>query len=152
MASRFTRRALLSAGAGGALSAWTCGRGRSATPGALEKSKLVAAIPVDAASFLPIYLAALRTWKEQGLDIELTAFRGDAEVSQALVGGSVDFSVQSADGLINMLVANQPVIAFYAAHLRTADVFVPLVILVVIGILINSLGNALEARLQAWKA
>jgi len=42
-------------------------------------------------------------------------------------------------------------ITFYAAHLRTADVFVPLVILVVIGLLINQLGNALEARLQAWR-
>ena len=37
------------------------------------------------------------------------------------------------------------------AHLRTADVFVPLVILVVIGLLINQLGNMLEARLQAWR-
>jgi NitT/TauT family transport system permease protein len=43
-------------------------------------------------------------------------------------------------------------ITFYAAHLRTADVFVPLVILVVIGLMINQLGNALEARLQAWRA
>ena len=42
-------------------------------------------------------------------------------------------------------------ITFYAAHLRTADVFVPLVILVLIGLLINQLGNALEARLQAWR-
>jgi ABC-type nitrate/sulfonate/bicarbonate transport system permease component len=42
-------------------------------------------------------------------------------------------------------------ITFYAAHLRTADVFVPLVILVAIGIAINQLGNALEARLQAWR-
>jgi hypothetical protein len=30
----------------------------AATPGPIEKRKLVAAIPVDAASFLPIYLAA----------------------------------------------------------------------------------------------
>jgi NitT/TauT family transport system permease protein len=43
-------------------------------------------------------------------------------------------------------------ITFYAAHLRTADVFVPLVILVVIGLAINQLGNMLEARLQAWRA
>jgi ABC-type nitrate/sulfonate/bicarbonate transport system permease component len=43
-------------------------------------------------------------------------------------------------------------ITFYAAHLRTADVFVPLVILVVIGLLINQLGSALETRLQAWRA
>jgi NitT/TauT family transport system substrate-binding protein len=85
-----------------------------AAAAALERSKLIAAIPVDAASFLPIYLAAGRTWKQQGLDIELTAFRGDAEVSQALSGGSIDFSIQSADGLINMLNAGQAVIAFYA--------------------------------------
>ena len=43
-------------------------------------------------------------------------------------------------------------ITFYAAHLRTADVFVPLTILVVIGLVINQLGNALETRLQAWRA
>jgi ABC-type nitrate/sulfonate/bicarbonate transport system permease component len=43
-------------------------------------------------------------------------------------------------------------ITFYAAHLRTADVFVPLTILVVIGLLLNALGNALEARLQTWRA
>jgi NitT/TauT family transport system permease protein len=42
-------------------------------------------------------------------------------------------------------------VTFYAAHLRTADVFVPLVILVVIGLAINQLGNMLEARLQAWR-
>jgi NitT/TauT family transport system permease protein len=43
-------------------------------------------------------------------------------------------------------------ITFYAAHLRTADVFVPLTILVVIGIAINAIGNRIEARLQAWRA
>jgi NitT/TauT family transport system permease protein len=42
-------------------------------------------------------------------------------------------------------------ITYYAAHLRTADVFVPLVILVVIGILINQLSYALETRLRAWR-
>jgi len=31
-------------------------------------------------------------------------------------------------------------------------VFVPLMILVVIGLLINQLGNAVEARLQSWRA
>jgi len=32
-------------------------------------------------------------------------------------------------------------ITFYASHLRTAECFVPLVILVVIGLLINQLGT-----------
>jgi NitT/TauT family transport system substrate-binding protein len=111
-ASRISRRKLLQAGAGAGLA--TLARTSASAAGPLEKSKLIAAIPVDAASFLPIYLAAGRTWKQQGLDIELTAFRGDAEVSQALIGGSIDFSIQSADGLINMINAGQPVIAFYA--------------------------------------
>jgi NitT/TauT family transport system substrate-binding protein len=111
-AIRISRRSLLQAGAG--LAAVVHAPVSAANIGPLEKRKLLAAIPVDAASFLPIYLAAGRTWKSQGLDIELTAFRGDAEVSQALIGGSIDFSIQSADGLINMINAGQPVIAFYA--------------------------------------
>src|SRR5258708_35038557 len=109
-----SRRAVVRSGGGGGLAALTPAPVSAATLGPPEKKKLTAAIPVDAASFLPIYLAAGRTWKSQGLDIELTAFRGDAEVSQALAGGSIDFSVQSADGLINMINAGQPVIALYA--------------------------------------
>jgi ABC-type nitrate/sulfonate/bicarbonate transport system substrate-binding protein len=112
MAYQISRRMLLQVASG--LAALAHGPAGAATLGSLERSKLIAAIPVDAASFLPIYLAAGRTWKQQGLDIELTAFRGDAEVSQALSGGSIDFSIQSADGLINMLNAGQAVIAFYA--------------------------------------
>ncbi len=113
-ANQISRRTLLQAGAGAGLTALTRSPVSAAALGPLERGKLVAAIPVDAASFLPIYLAAGRTWKQQGLDIALTAFRGDAEVSQALAGGSIDFSIQSADGLINMINVGQPVIAFYA--------------------------------------
>jgi NitT/TauT family transport system substrate-binding protein len=105
-----SRRTVLQAGAGAGLAALA----RTPALGAIEKSKLVAAIPVDAASFLPVYLAAARTWTQRGLNVELTAFRGDAEVSQALIGGSIDFSIQSADGLVNMINAGAPVIAFYA--------------------------------------
>ena len=109
-----SRRTLLQAGTGAALSVAAHSPLLAAPAGKPEKSRLTAAIPVDAASFLPVYLAAARTWKEQGLEIDLTAFRGDAEASQALAGGSIDFTVQSADGLINVINAGQPVIAFYA--------------------------------------
>jgi NitT/TauT family transport system substrate-binding protein len=109
-----SRRTLLRASAGIGLAAAARAPALAAPAGKPEKSRLTAAIPVDAASFLPVYLAAARTWKEQGLDIELTAFRGDAEASQALAGGSIDFTVQSADGLINVINAGQPVIGFYA--------------------------------------
>jgi NitT/TauT family transport system permease protein len=43
-------------------------------------------------------------------------------------------------------------VTFYAAHLRTADVFVPLLILVVIGIIINQVSNSVESRLQSWRS
>jgi ABC-type nitrate/sulfonate/bicarbonate transport system permease component len=39
----------------------------------------------------------------------------------------------------------------YAAHLKTADVFVPLVAFVVIGVITTQLAIMLEARLQSWK-
>lgn len=107
-----SRRTLLRTGTAAAVSA--AAAPAFAAPAKLEKPKLTIAIPVDAASFLPVYLAAARTWKEQGLDAQLTAFRGDAEVSQALVGGSIDISVQSGDGLINLVDTGQPVIGFYA--------------------------------------
>src|SRR5579883_308022 len=81
---------------------------------ALEKPKLTLGLAVPAASFLPVYLASARTWKEQGLSVEIVSFRGDAEVSQAMAGGSLDLSLQSLDGLINIINADQPVKGFYA--------------------------------------
>jgi ABC-type nitrate/sulfonate/bicarbonate transport system permease component len=39
----------------------------------------------------------------------------------------------------------------YAAHLKTADVFVPLVAFVIIGVITTQLAIILEARLQMWK-
>jgi NitT/TauT family transport system substrate-binding protein len=69
---------------------------------------------VPAASFLPVYVAAARTWKDAGLEVEIVSFRGDAEVSQAMAGGSLDLSLQSLDGLINLINSNQPVKGFYA--------------------------------------
>src|SRR5882757_8072405 len=89
-------------------------RRAGAAPGQIEKRKLTLGLAVPAASFLPVYVAAARTWKEQGLEVEIVSFRGDAEVSQAMAGGSLDLSLQSFDGLINLIVANQPVKGFYA--------------------------------------
>ncbi len=82
--------------------------------GKVEKPKLTLGVAVPGASFLPVYVAAARTWKEMGLDVNVVTFRGDAEVSQAMAGNSIDLSVQSPDGLINMINAGQGVKAFYA--------------------------------------
>jgi NitT/TauT family transport system substrate-binding protein len=79
-----------------------------------EKPSLRIGLPVEATSFLPVYVAQAKTWAAQGLDVSLVSFRGDAEVSQALIGDSVDINVQSTNGLINMINAGQPVTGFYA--------------------------------------
>jgi NitT/TauT family transport system substrate-binding protein len=110
-----TRRRFIQFGTAVALG--TAGRNLARAAGEIgkpEKPKLTLGIPVDAATFMPIYIAAARTWKQHGLDIELLSFRGDAEVSQALAGGSVDLTLQSLDGLINLMNGGQPVKAFYA--------------------------------------
>jgi NitT/TauT family transport system permease protein len=39
----------------------------------------------------------------------------------------------------------------YGAHLRTADVFVPLLVFVAIGLVLTKLSTLVEDRLQAWK-
>jgi NitT/TauT family transport system substrate-binding protein len=109
-----TRRGFTQAAAAAAVAPALRSRAWAATPGPLEKSRLTLGIPLDAASFTPVYVAAARTFKPRGLDVELVSFRGDAEVAQALAGDSIDLSLQSLDGLINLINAGQPVQGFYA--------------------------------------
>ncbi len=115
---RLTRRRFVQA-AGVAAVAGLRGHALAAPLGPLEKPRLTLGIPVDAASFTPVYVAAARTWKPQGLDIELVSFRGDAEVAQALAGNSIDLSLQSLDGLINLINAGQGVQGFYAGFYQS---------------------------------
>ena len=117
--SRLTRRRFAQAGAAAAAVAGIGRRARAAPLGPIEKPRLTLGIPLDAASFTPVYVAAARTWKPQGLDIELISFRGDAEVAQALAGDSIDLSLQSLDGLINLINAGQPVRGFYAGFYQS---------------------------------
>jgi NitT/TauT family transport system substrate-binding protein len=111
---RLTRRGFAQAGAAAVACAGLRRRAFAAPLGPIERPRLTLGIPLDAASFTPVYVAAAHTWKPQGLDIELISFRGDAEVAQALAGNSIDLSLQSLDGLINLINAGQPVRGFYA--------------------------------------
>jgi NitT/TauT family transport system substrate-binding protein len=81
-----------------------------------EVSTVRVGIAVESTSYLPLYIANARTWKSQGIDVQLLAFRGDAEVSQALAGGSIDIACGSTSGLINLVKAQQDIIGFYAGY------------------------------------
>jgi NitT/TauT family transport system substrate-binding protein len=116
---RLTRRRFAQAGAAAALAGLERRHALAAPLGPIEQPRLTLGIPLDAASFTPVYVAAARTWKPQGLDIELISFRGDAEVAQALAGDSIDISLQSLDGLINLINSGQPVRGFYAGFYQS---------------------------------
>ena len=116
---RLTRRRFAQGGAAAAAFAGLERHALAAALGPIEKPRLTLGIPLDAASFTPVYVAAARTWKPQGLDIELISFRGDAEVAQALAGDSIDISLQSLDGLINLINSGQPVRGFYAGFYQS---------------------------------
>lgn len=79
-----------------------------------EKSVLKVGIPVNATSFMPIYIIRNYTAGDEGLQIEIVVFRGDAGVSQALAANSIDVALASLNGLINMISAGHKVKAFYA--------------------------------------
>ena len=108
-----TRRRFVQAGAAAA-SLGRAAFARAAEIGTPERRQLKLGLAIDAASFTAAYVADARTWKPLGLEVETITFRGDAEVAQALAGGSVDISLQSLDGLFNLLNSGQPVIGFYA--------------------------------------
>lgn len=108
----FARRTFVVAGT--AALAVLAGIGSAAAIGNPEKTDLKVGAAVVGATFLPLYLAADRTWKEQGLDAELVSFRTDSEASQALVGGSIDVAVLSGVALATLVASNQPCIGFYA--------------------------------------
>jgi NitT/TauT family transport system substrate-binding protein len=80
----------------------------------LEKPSLTIGTAVESPTQLPLYVAIARTFKEQGLDVKVLGFRGDAESAQALAGGSIDINLASSTGLINLIGAGQPIIGFYA--------------------------------------
>jgi NitT/TauT family transport system substrate-binding protein len=107
-----TRRDVLAAGSATALAALARPAFGAFPPP--EQPSIKVGTAVTAMSFLPVYVAYAHTWKAQGLDVQLVQFRGDAEVAQALVGGSIDVSYGSLNGVINMINSNQPVIGFYA--------------------------------------
>lgn len=95
--------------------AFTGGLLAAAIPkGKPEHPSLRVGLAVEAMSLLPAYVANARTYKDAGLDVSLVAFRGDAEVAQALAGDSIDVSYASLNGLLNLINSGQPIIGFYS--------------------------------------
>jgi NitT/TauT family transport system substrate-binding protein len=81
-----------------------------------ESTKLAVGLAVNAISYLPVWVADQKGFlKEEGItDVKVLAFRGDADVLQALVGGTVDVNVSSLTGLVNSIKSGQKFNAVWA--------------------------------------
>lgn len=81
---------------------------------ALEKKQLKIGLAIEATTYLPIYLADSKGFfKEEGLDVKLYTFKGDAGAIQALAGNSVDVNIASLSGVVHAINAGQPMVAFW---------------------------------------
>jgi NitT/TauT family transport system substrate-binding protein len=74
-----------------------------------EQTKLSIGLPVPVLTFLPAWVADQKGFlKEEGItDVKVLAFRGDADVVQALAGGTTDINIASLTGLVTTIQAGQ---------------------------------------------
>ncbi len=74
-----------------------------------EVTKLTVGLPVPAFSLLPTWVSDQKGFlKEEGFtEVKILAFRGDADVVQALASGSIDINAASLTGLVNSITAGQ---------------------------------------------
>ena len=115
MARQPSRAALLAGAASATLAAACTPAALAATTyGKPETPNLRVGIPLDATSYLPLYIASQTTWKDAGLNVQLLAFRGGTESNQALAGDSIDINCGSLSDLVSLVGAQQPVIGIYA--------------------------------------
>ncbi len=74
-----------------------------------ESSRLNIGLAVPSFSYLPCWVAEQKGFlKEEGItDVKILAFKGDADVLQALVAGTIDMSVSSVPGIIEGIKSGQ---------------------------------------------
>ena len=83
-----------------------------------EMTRINIGLPVPAISFLPTWAADQKGFfKEEGItEVKILAFRGDADVIQALAAGSVDINVASLNGLITTISSGQKFRAVWSGY------------------------------------
>src|SRR3989304_6187932 len=72
-----------------------------------ELTKLSIGLPVPALTFLPAWVADQKGFlKEEGIpEVKVLAFRGDADVVQALAAGTTDINIASLIGLVGTITS-----------------------------------------------
>lgn len=95
-----------------------CGSSSGSSSGASKSTgSITVGLPVDDASYGPMYLAADRNlFAKHGLKVKLVVFQGGAELAKAVVGGSVDVAVSALSEMIPAVEQHQPLKAFYGGY------------------------------------
>jgi len=71
-------------------------------------------LPVEATTLTPVYLAeAKNLWAQQGLTVTTVTFKGDAELTKAVLSGDVDVAIGSLTGPLTAVEAGQEIKVFY---------------------------------------
>lgn len=83
-----------------------------------ELTKLSIAVPVPALTFLPAWVADQKGFlREEGItEVKVLAFRGDADVVQALAAGTVDINLASLIGLVGTIASGQKFKAVWSGY------------------------------------
>jgi len=82
---------------------------------ALDKVKLGKAVPNSFAFAVADVGVAAKTFEQEGIELEIAAFRGDAQMQQALTAGSVDIGLGSGPGM-GFRVKGVPAVAVAAMY------------------------------------
>lgn len=83
-------------------------------PAAEAQTEITIGLPVTTSTFLPLYMAAEEGYfEEEGLDVEVVAFRGGTDLVRGMIAGAVDVGVTSLAGVNVGIAAGQPLKAFY---------------------------------------
>jgi NitT/TauT family transport system permease protein len=102
----------------------------------------------------PSLVRAVRVFGGSNTDVILKAVL-PASLPLVLAGARIGLSRALIGVVLGEMFSSNAGLGFrmtvYAAHLKTADVFVPLVTFVVIGVITTQLAIMLEGRLQSWK-
>lgn len=102
----------------------------------------------------PWVVCAVRVFGGSSRDVVLKAVL-PASMPMVMAGFRIGLSRALIGVVLGEMFSSNAGLGFrmtvYAAHLKTADVFVPLVTFVAIGIVTTQLALLLEARLQNWK-
>lgn len=88
--------------------------------GNLEKVEVTIGLPLTTSTFIPLYLAEeVGFFKEEGLNVNIVAFKGGTDLVRGMVAGAVDFGVGALAEALVGVETGQGIKVFYSGFNMT---------------------------------